>query len=296
MGDVRFGISSHLFHAERLSRRHVEAIAGHGFTWLEVFATRTHFAYHDTAAVTELRQWIDGLGVTAGSMHLPITAGIPGGVWGKPYSNASSDASVRQLALEETKLACDAATRLGCSIGVLHLGVPRGMEMPAPDNDLRAARSSLEQIVAVADAAGLQLAIEVIPNQLSGPPVLRDLLAGDLELGATGVCLDFGHAHLLGGAPEAAELLGGHILTTHVHDNRGQADDHLVPFAGTIDWTMTLMAMSKVGYSGPLVFEVADDGDAAAVLTRTVGARRRLQAILDDLSAPLAFDEADPAV
>jgi sugar phosphate isomerase/epimerase len=290
MAPARFGISTHLFHAERLHRRHVEMIAQCGFTWLEVFATRTHFPYHDAAAVTELEHWIDELGITAGSVHLPISAGIPGGVWGKPYSNASSDAAVRQRAIDETRLACDAAAQLGCSIAVLHLGVPRGIEMPAPDNDLRAARSSLEQIVAVAAAARLQLAIEVIPNQLSGPPVLRDLLAGDLELGSTGVCLDIGHAHLLGGAPEAAEILGGHILTTHVHDNRGQADDHLVPFGGTIDWATTLMALSKVGYSGPLVFEVADDGDAAEVLKRTVGARSRLQAILDDLSAPLEFE------
>lgn len=286
----RFGISTHLFHAERLSRRHLESIAERGFTRVEVFATRTHFPYHDVAAVAELKLWLDDLGIEAGSMHLPITAGVPGGIWGKPYSNASTDASVRQQAIEETRIACDAAARLGCAIGVLHLGLPRGMEMPAPDNDMRAARSSLEQLVDAAAAAGIQLAIEVIPNNLSGPDVLHDLLAGDLELGSTGVCLDFGHAHLMGGAPEAAELLGGHILTTHVHDNRGHADDHLVPFAGTIDWTTTLMAMSKVGYSGPLMFEVADDGDPARVLERTIGARRRLQAILDDLSAPLEFE------
>ena len=51
------------------------------------------------------------------------------------------------------------------------------------------------------------------------------------------------------------------------------------------------MAMQKVGYSGPLVFEVADHGDSAKVLTRTVGARRRLQAILDDLATPMDFEQ-----
>ena len=84
----------------------------------------------------------------------------------------------------------------------------------------------------------------------------------ELELGDAGICLDFGHAHLTGGAPEAAEALSGHVITTHVHDNHGQLDDHLVPFDGTIDWAATLMAISKVGYAGPLVFEVADHGDA----------------------------------
>jgi sugar phosphate isomerase/epimerase len=287
---MRFGLSTHLFHAERLARRHLAAIAGHGFDLVEVFATRTHFPYDDAGAVAELKGWLDDLGMRAGSMHLPITAGVPGGIWGKPYSNASSDAATRQEAIHEAQLAFEAAARLGCAIGVLHLGVSRGTPMPAPDNDPRAARSSLEQIAGAAEAAGVQLAIEVIPNDLSTPDALRDLLGGDLEIGATGVCLDFGHAHLMGGTPEAAEALAGHVVTTHVHDNRGQADDHLVPFAGTIDWTITLMAMSKVGYAGPLLFEVAGDGDPEDVLRRTVGARARLQAILDDLSAPFIFE------
>ena len=291
---MRFGISTHLFHAERLARRLFEALAQHGFDLIEVFATRTHFAYHDPRAVSELKGWLDEFGIQAGSMHLPITAGVPGGVWGKPYSNASTDSSVRQQSIDETRLALDAAARIGCRTGVLHLGLPRGMEMPAPDNDRRAARSSVEELAAAAGSQGLQLALEVIPNELSGPDVLHELLAGDLELGSTGVCLDFGHAHMMGGAPEAAEVLGGHIVTTHVHDNRGQADDHLVPFAGTIDWSATLMTLSKVGYPGTLIFEVAGDGDPQGVLRRTVGARARLQAILDDLSAPLAFDESEP--
>ena len=93
----------------------------------------------------------------------------------------------------------------------------------------------------------------------------------------------------MGGVPEAAEALAGHVTTTHVHDNRGTSDDHLVPFAGTIDWPATLAAMWKIGFHERLVFEVADAGDAAGVLRRTVGARTRLQAILDDLSAPFEF-------
>jgi len=94
-----------------------------------------------------------------------------------------------------------------------------------------------------------------------------------------------------GGAPEAAEALSGQVIATHVHDNLGKLDNHLVPFQGNIDWAATLTAMWKIGYSGPLMFEVADQGDAAAVLARTVGARTRLQAILDGLSEPFRFEE-----
>lgn len=286
-----FGLSTHLFHGERLAADHLRSVAKHGFDLVEVFATQTHFDYRDRRHVDEIARALSDHGVVAASVHLPICAGFTGGVWGRAFSNASPDAAHRAEALDETRLAIDAAARLGCRAVVLHLGLPRGQEIPPGDNDPAAVRRTLEPIAAHATAAGVRLALEVIPNDLSTPEALLDWLEGDLDLGAAGICLDVGHAHLVGGAPEAAEGLAGWILTTHIHDNGGSADDHLVPFAGTIDWPATLMALSKVGYTGPLVFEVADHGDAAGVLERVVGARRRLQGILDDLAVPFVFDE-----
>jgi sugar phosphate isomerase/epimerase len=286
---VTFGLSTHLFHGQRLARPHLETIKSHGFDLVEVFATRTHFDYRDRSRVAELRGWLRDLGLAAGSMHAPICDAFRGGQWGRAFSNASSSAASRQEAIDETTAALDAARGLGCAFAVLHLGLPRGQKIPPGDNDPSAMRKSLEAIAQAAAASGVRLAIEVIPNELSTPAALADLLGGDLEIGDTGICLDFGHAHMLSGTVEAAEILAGHLVTTHLHDNNGRSDDHLVPFAGTIDWPTTLMAMRKVGYAGPLVFEVADQGDAASVLTRTVGARRRLQAILDDLARPLDF-------
>lgn len=288
---TRFGLSTHLFHHERLDQRHLETIRRHGFDLVELFATRTHFDYRDRARIAEMRGWLSAAGIEAGSMHAPITDGIRAGVWGRSYSNASSDSASRQEALNETRAAIDAAAALGCRTVVVHLGVPRGQQTPPGDNDAGAMKKSVEALAGMTAGTGLRLALEVIPNDLSTPTALTDLLEGEIDLGDAAICLDFGHAHMLSGAPEAAEALSGHILTTHVHDNDATDDIHLVPFEGTIDWTATLTAMWKVGYAGALVFEVADHGDARAVLQRTVGARTRLRAILDDLAAPIAFGE-----
>ncbi|HYN08093.1 MAG TPA: sugar phosphate isomerase/epimerase family protein [Vicinamibacterales bacterium] len=289
---MTFGISTHLFHGQRLERRHLETIKSHGFDLIEIFATRTHFDYRDRTRVAELQGWLRDLGMTANSVHAPICDGFHDGQWGRAFSNASSQTASRQEAIAETTAGLDAARELGCAFVVLHLGLPRGQTIPAGDNDPGAMRRSLETLAEAASAAGVRLALEVIPNDLSTPAALADLLGGDLELDDAGICLDFGHAHMMSGAPEAAETLAGYLITTHVHDNNGRSDDHLVPFAGTIDWTTTLMAMGKVGYAGPLIFEVADHGDAPGVLTRTVGARRRLQAILEDLARPMDFEGA----
>jgi sugar phosphate isomerase/epimerase len=279
---MTFGISTHLFHGLRLDRTHLETIKLHGFDLIEVFATRTHFDYRDRGRVGELRGWLRALGMSVNSIHAPICEGFRNGQWGRAYSNASGQSASRQEAIDETRAALDAARELGAAFAVLHLGLPRGQTIPPGDNDAAAVRRSVEAIAEAAAAAGVTLALEVIPNDLSTPAALADLLGGDLELGDTGICLDFGHAHMLTGAEDAVETLAGHLITTHVHDNNGRSDDHLVPFAGTINWTTTLMAMQKVGYTGPFVFEVADHGDAAGVLARTVGARERLQAIIGD--------------
>lgn len=287
---MRFALSTHLFHGERLSRPHLEMIRRAGFTDIEVFATGTHVNYADEQEVSGLASLVAGLGMTVGSMHAPICDSFVGGQWGRAFSNASGSAAQRQEAVDETVRALNACRALGCGILVLHLGVPRGQTIPPGDNDRRAVQRSLEHIAEAAGSRNVRLALEVIPNDLSSPDDLVEWLDGDLELGQAGICLDFGHAHLMGGAPEAVEALAGHVITTHVHDNRGQKDDHRVPFAGTIDWTATLTAMWKIGYSERLVFEVADAGDAAAVLERTVGARTRLQAILDELAVPFTFE------
>ena len=282
---MTFGISTHLYHGERLQQSHFETLAANGFTVVELFATRTHLDYHDPRVVKQVARWLQDTRIEPRSMHAPICDGFRDGVWGRPFSNASTHAAHREEAVAETAAAIQAARDLGCQTLVLHLGLPHGQEIPAGDNDSRAVGKSLEAIGEATTTAGLRLALEVIPNDLSTPEALTALFGGDLEMGDVGVCLDFGHAHMLSGAPEAAEALGGHIITTHVHDNTGKEDAHLVPFAGSIDWTQTLMAMSKVGYAGPYIFEVADLGDAPDVLRRTVSARKRLQAILDDLAS-----------
>jgi len=288
---MRFGLSTHLVHGERLERRHLERIAARRFELIEIFATRTHFDYHDLRHAAAVRRWMDDLRLTAWSMHAPICDGFTGGVWGRAYSNAASDSSRRQQAVTETQQSIAAARELGCSTIVLHLGMPSGRATPAGENDVGAMRRSLEPIARACSGAGARLALEVIPNDLATPGALLEWLDSDLELGDAAVCLDFGHAHLMGGAPEAAEALSGYVITTHVHDNTGVSDDHRVPFDGTIDWPLTMMAMVKTGYAGPLIFELPDHGNAERVLEQAVGARRRIQAILDDLAAPLEFAE-----
>jgi sugar phosphate isomerase/epimerase len=286
---MNFGISTHLFHGDRLAAGHFDRIRDAGFRLVEVFATRTHFDYRDRRAASVVRDWMDARGLAAWSVHAPICDGFRDGVWGRAYSNASKDASLRAEAVAETIASIDAASMLGAKIVVLHLGIPIGQPIAPNDNDPGSVSRALEAMATAAEAAGVRLAIEVIPNALATAEAVAGWLEGELNLGRAGACLDFGHAHITGGAPEAIERLSGHIITTHVHDNTGRSDDHLLPFSGTLDWPSSLTALWKIGYQGPLMFELPDHGDADRVLVDAVRAQAKFQRILKDVAEPFPF-------
>ncbi len=168
---------------------------------------------------------------------------------------------------------------------VTHVGLPRTQAPTAPDGRA-AARRSIEELQRLAGPLGVQVAVEVIPNELSRAGSLVHFVEDDLEdlegAGGTpvGICLDFGHAHMDGDLLDAIETVSEHFVTTHVHDNRGRADDHLVPFEGTIDWPAALTAVQKVGYEGPLMLEIAAHGSAKDTLARAQKARQRMERLL----------------
>lgn len=279
MADTRFGMSSHLFHDQRLTRDHITEIARQGFNAIELFATRSHFDYHDNNAIDALAGWLHESSLEMHSMHAPIFEINEKGQRVGFLSTASGDEHRRVAAVENTRMALQVARRIPYRFLVVHLGVVSSEASPR-ENRPDAARLSLEAIVEAASECGVRVAVEVIPNELSESASLVQLIENDLEGLDVGVCLDYGHAHLMGDLGDAIETLSGHLWTTHVHDNRGQRDEHLVPFAGTIDWDAAMMETQKIGYDGVLMFEVAGSGNPADVLGRSVKARERLQKTL----------------
>src|SRR5919106_1315877 len=276
--DRRFGISTHLFHESRLTREHLVHIAAHGFEAVEVFCTRSHFDYHDEQAIAQLGEWLSDTRLELHSLHAPIVDGMSGGKWVGSYSNASGNETRRKAAIAETQAALQVAQRLPYGYLVVHLGMPAVEQVPPADNQPDAARRSVEEIVELARAVNVKVALEVIPNPLASPGSLVRLIEDDLDGIDAGICLDYGHAHLMGDLAEGIEAISGHLWTTHVHDNGGKRDDHLVPYAGSANWDLAMMETQKIGYDGVMMFEVGDgSGDPVDVLKRCAKARERLE-------------------
>jgi sugar phosphate isomerase/epimerase len=281
----QFGVSSHLYHGQRLAREHLLEIAAHGFEAVELFATRTHFDYHNPAAVADLQQWIAEAGLVLHSVHAPIAASFTGGRWGPALSLASANSDARARAAAEAERALHIARRIPVAVLVAHLGLPRTQprdESQVGAGDTRAAaRRSLEELQRAAAPLGVRIAVEVIPNELSRAGSLVHFVEEDLEGSTAGICLDFGHAHLDGDLVDAIETVSEHLIATHVHDNRGRNDDHLLPFEGTIDWPGALTAVQKVGYEGTLMLEIAPASSPKQTLKKMQAARQQMERLID---------------
>ena len=126
----------------------------------------------------------------------------------------------------------------------------------------------------------MRLAIEVIPNELSTPSALVDVIESDIDARGLGICMDVGHARMMGDVVDAIETCSGHVITTHLHDNRGRSDDHLVPGKGVIDWEAATLAFQKVGYDGVWMFELAVAAERRPILELAAKARERLESLL----------------
>jgi len=272
---VQFGVSTQLYHAQRLRHDHLAEVAAHGFDAVEIIATRSHLDYHDPSVLDAAADWLTREGLRLHSLHAPVMERFDGR-WVNPLSNASPDESVRVQAVRETGAALELARRVPVSVLVVHPGLQDSLLSPSVQNSRGAVLRSVEEIVALASPLGVRVALEVIPNAMSTADALVGLL-DELDMPDVGVCLDFGHAHLQGGVVDAIETLSGLLAAAHVHDNHGRRDEHLAPFEGTIDWTGALMALQKVGYDGTMMLELAGADPSAPALERARQAAVRLE-------------------
>jgi sugar phosphate isomerase/epimerase len=89
----------------------------------------------------------------------------------------------------------------------------------------------------VEEAENIDMYIAV-ENIFETSPIGLKMLMDAVNSPRFGCCFDIGHWNLFGTVDlnEWLSLLGDRIISFHLHDNRGNFDDHLVPGDGLIDF------------------------------------------------------------
>jgi sugar phosphate isomerase/epimerase len=249
--------SSYVYVKHLLHPGLLEAMTRAGAEAIEIFAARDHFDYTNRQQVREIAGWFKDGKARLNSVHAPMW---PDKEWGAsgadPVNIAEPDRKRRIESMDEVKRALEVAEQMPFRFLVQHIGVS-GETFNRRKAD--AALESLEHLRAFARPLGVTICVENIPNELSTPEQLLDLLNGG-HFDDLGVCLDVGHAHIMGGVPQAYEALAARVRTTHLHDNAQDVDAHLLPGDGTIDWKETVGLIAQAPQVPPFLLELNGEG------------------------------------
>jgi sugar phosphate isomerase/epimerase len=238
-------------------------IAQAGIPAIEIFCSLGHFNYPSQAAVRELAGALEESGLKLHSLHSPTERDTAvGRDSGVPISISDTERVRRTDAVDEVKRALEVAERVPFQYLVQHMGHSRQMADP---KKFDAAFNSLEHLVIFAKQRGVTIALENTPGELGSPESLQQFIK-ETHLNGVKLCLDVGHAHLDSGVSGAFELMSERLVTTHIHDNHGEKDEHLLPYEGTIDWDATLGLFSGASQPLPIVLELKEQTAGGPVL------------------------------
>lgn len=259
-------------------RPHLQAIAGAGFThvhWCHQW--NTDFLYC-TAEIDQIRAWLDGFGLEVTDIHASA---------GQEKCWASLVEYERLAGVQLVANRMEMAADLGCDVIVLH--VPEEPE----DEATRVTywdciRRSLDTLREVARTRGVRIALENGATSESWIPIARILT--DYPPTFTGLCYDSGHGNISGDGLKQLEVHADRLLAVHLHDNDGTADQHKLPFSGTVDWDRLVALIARSSYDKWVNLEVSQRGsgydDEEAFLSDALAIARRLAQAVADAHGP----------
>ena len=207
-------------------------------------------------SVEQMREAIAVGGMPCDSLH---------GVYGERFDPSAPDESARRFAVDAFKSEGELAMALGGPLVVVHSATIRHEPVGPGERATRVnqLRKSIRELGRFGQSVGVRYAFENLPAYHAiGWDVAH--LAGlleDLNVPNTGMCLDTGHAHMVGDAVQAVQQAAKQMIYVHFSDNSGQSDDHDMPTYGTIDADHVARALHEVGYEGTAMLEVFYDAD-----------------------------------
>jgi sugar phosphate isomerase/epimerase len=187
VGKRQFGVSTHLFHAQRLCRDHLLEIAAHGFERLELEAVPGHFDAGNPAAVADLQQWLAEAGLELSAVVAPA-----------PDGSAPWDAGT----LGPVEQALCVARRIPVKVLILPVGAPKSGSKAA------------ERIAALAEPLAVTIAIDSrSPSMAAIGSLLTFVERCEADIG---IALDFATAAKGGDLVDAIETASEHLVAARV--------------------------------------------------------------------------------
>lgn len=224
----------------------IRHIAAAGFTHVSLSHDPAHAGYQTADGRARLRELLDETELKLNYIHAPLNG------W---FDLASLDEQTRRATIEATKLSIKACSELNGAAVVTHVSGMLRIPDEQLDNMADLAIASLNELAAYATERDVLLCIENLPRDEDCSKVtlrvMRMLDNDDIHY-----CVDPCHATILN--PEAVELMrtmAPRVKVTHLSDTMGEADSHLIPYDGNVDWSAVTGMLGEAGFNGVVDLE-----------------------------------------
>ena len=195
----------------------------------------------------ECGQTVSDAGLELWSLHLPF---------GQCYDTSNLRDFERDYALAINTELINAASRAGAKVCVLHASSSLFGEEEYIKR-LPRANDAIKRMAETAFRVGVTLAVENQPKSIpTRYPYLMEKLLHD---SCAKLCFDANHSLYMSGLDylDGCIQLGMELATVHLSDYDFIDERHRMPGDGINDWNAILAYFEKIGYSGPLMYEVS---------------------------------------
>lgn len=190
--------------------------------------------------------------------------------WYLPIGSAM--VQLRRSAIEIATEYFDVLGKIGVRGVTIHSNWP-SMSLFSGEEGVEFQIDSLKKLVDKGSEKGLTIFYEPIGSKQDSEENLEKILDAVPEVGCH---LDLGHCNLHGKNPAGMiRQFKDRLCHLHLHDNYGDADMHLPPGTGNIDWNEVFVALRDIGYNGTVTLEVfSNDRDYALLARKKIEALR----------------------
>ena len=214
-----------------------------GFSHISLGANIGHADYLSGSARQTIKAMTGDHGLAICSLHVPF---------GERLDISVPDRAISDNTVETYERCIEAAQFLGARAVIFH--PTRYLQAEHMAQRKKTIVRNVTKLLGGLGPGDVKLAIE---NDCYGPS--NDVLAHSLDEiidARYGFCYDSSHDNLAGRRLAVLVKYGSRLLATHISDNRGAQDDHLLPFEGAYDWPGFCTLFSRIHYSGVFLLEV----------------------------------------
>ena len=200
----------------------------------------TDFVY-SSAEIDQIGVWLRAFGLKLLDIHASD---------GREKKWTSEREYERLAGVELVRNRIDMASALGADAIVMH--VPDFSDPPTGDPHWAQLLKSVDALQPYADEHYVRIAIE---NGSDNSVATIERLYGLYSSDYLGMCYDCGHGNLTGHGLDQLARLKDRLYVVHLHDNDGTADQHNLPFTGTVDWPRLAGLLANSSYRKPVSME-----------------------------------------